>query len=241
MLRKSITALVILIMLSLILGPIGSAKAQEPPQPTEVLYEFLFPQGKFPLGEDQLGRGNFFLDQAKSDPSAQTLTLGTVGLNFSYVQTFGVTEIPYIADTDHLNFPWGIATDGTNILIGEYWGHRLLKYTNTGAHVSTIGTAGTAYNNGEPWAIFDMAVDGSGQTWIVDNNGRVIKFDAANNYLIDFHNDGTFAAPAVLHLMARAMCTLAMVPHFGPTILAISRFWSLTVLEICSARLELQV
>jgi hypothetical protein len=152
-------------------------------------------------GSDQFGLESQVPIQAESDLNAQALTLGAAGLNFSYAQTYGTSEIPYLSNDTlsrrHLNYPWGVATEGANVLIGEIWGHRVLKYTNTYNFVNVIGTSGTAYNNGEPWEVVDMAVDASGQTWVVDNGGRVIKFDATNNFLEYFHDDGTFSRPAV--------------------------------------------
>jgi 6-phosphogluconolactonase (cycloisomerase 2 family) len=160
-------------------------------------FEPPFPRQKSLFDKNQPGRKDQISLQSGSDLSAQAFTLGAVGLNFSYAQTFGTTETPYIADTAHLNHPWGIATDGTNVLIGEYFGHRVLKYTNAGVHMSTIGRAGASYNDGEPWGAFDMAVDASGNTWVVDNDsGTVLKYDSSNNFLEYFHNDGTFNKPA---------------------------------------------
>ena len=184
-----------LILLLTVTGT-GFAQDTQPPKPPDIPFEPPFPPGKYLHEGGQLGEGSPIIAQAASGLSAQALTLGAVGLNFSYAQTFGTTEIPYLSDTVHLNYPWGIATDGANVLIGEHLGHRVLKYTNTGAYVSTIGTAGTDYNNGEPGDVFDMAVDNSGQTWVVDNYGGVIKFDVSNNFVEYFHDDGTFSRPA---------------------------------------------
>ena len=113
-----------------------------------------------------------------SAASAPTIATGQPGLSYRYVRTFGETEVAYLADTTHVNFPYGIATDGTNVWIGESFGHRALKFTSTGTFVSAIGTAGGA--TGPVWEIADLAVDSGGNTWIVDG-GQVIKFDAAGN------------------------------------------------------------
>ena len=172
--------------------PAGPARPGMPPiqphpvipnQPEEPGFPFFPGSGKLPA-------------PTSAGASPLTLTLGAPGLSFSYANTYGTTEIPYLADTSHLNFPWGIATSGTNVLIGEYWGRRVLKYTSAGSFVSSIGTAGTNYNDGEPYGIFDMAVDASGQTWIADNDSsQVFIYDASNNYVKKF-KDGTFQHPA---------------------------------------------
>lgn len=135
-------------------------------------------------------------DLGPQSVNAPAISLGQPGTSFRYVQTFGVTETPYISDTAHLNFPMGIATDGTNVLIGEYWGHRVLKYTSTGTFVSSLGRAGIAYSDGDIWGAFDMAVDSGGNTWVADSNhNRVSKFDASGAYLGSF-KEGTFGRPA---------------------------------------------
>ena len=112
------------------------------------------------------------------------------------MQTFGVAETPYIADNTHINFPWGIATDGTNVLIGEYFGHRVMKYSNTGSFVNSLGRAGINFNDGDFGGVFDMAVDSSGTTWVADvDNSQVYRFDNTGAYLDKF-KDGAFKNPS---------------------------------------------
>ena len=154
--------------------------------------EQTFLPGKFPSGPRAFKGG----PQSALNPNPLSLALGAVGLSYSYAQTFGVSEIPYFSDTAHINYPWGIATSGTNVLIGEELGRRILKYTNAGVYVSSIGTAGTSYNKGEAWEVYSMAVDSSGQTWITAGGNRsVYIFDSSNKYVKEFQN-GTFSNPA---------------------------------------------
>ena len=69
-----------------------------------------------------------------ADLSAQTLVLGQSGLSFGYARTYGQTGVAYFEDSAHLNYPWGLGTDGSgNVWIGELWGNRAMKYDNTGA------------------------------------------------------------------------------------------------------------
>jgi PKD repeat protein len=116
--------------------------------------------------------------QSAAAPDAPAVAIGQPGLSYRYARTFGETEVAYLADMAHVNFPYGIATDGANVWIGELFGHRAMKFTSTGTFVSAIGTAGSA--TGSFWEVADLAVDGSGNTWIVSGD-QVIKFDAAGN------------------------------------------------------------
>ena len=191
--RKLFVLLAGLILLSLMVSPADMAGAQGPTTPSMPRYSQL--PSNPPLEPEWVGGMRPPLVPAIPGVSPSSINVGSPGVSFRYMQTFGQTEVPYIADSDHLNFPWGVATDGNNVLVGEIWGHRVLKYTNSGAHVSTIGKAGTAYNNGDPWEVVDMAVDSSGQTWVVDNTGKVLIFNTSNNFVSEFKS-GMFSHPA---------------------------------------------
>jgi DNA-binding beta-propeller fold protein YncE len=113
------------------------------------------------------------------------VTLGKPGTSFRYVQTFGVTEQAYPADTQHLNAPAGLFVDGgNNLYVVEELGHRMLKFDSSGNSVPPLlGTAGSHYIDNY---VFDaprgVAVDGSGNIWVVDNH-RLTEFDSSGNYL----------------------------------------------------------
>ncbi len=124
-------------------------------------------------------------------PQATNVSLGEPGLSFRYVETFGVTEQAYIADTQHLNHPNGVFIDHSdNLYVVEEHGARMLKYrTSDGASLLSIGTAGLQ-NRGEytfdhP---LDVAVDGSDNIWVVDRH-RVAQYDASGDLLQEFPPD----------------------------------------------------
>jgi len=121
-------------------------------------------------------------------PQATNVSLGEPGLSFRYVETFGVTEQAYIADTQHLNHPNGVFIDDSdNLYVVEEHGARMLKYrTSDSANLLSIGTAGLQ-NRGEytfdhP---LDVAVDGSANIWVVDRH-RVAQYDASGDFLQEF-------------------------------------------------------
>jgi hypothetical protein len=122
-------------------------------------------------------------NRSQAAPNAVQASLGQPGTSYRYTETFGETEIAYISDTTHINYPWGLGTDGANVWIGELWGNRGLKYTSTGSFQMQIGLSGFAdiYDT-VLWEITDVAVDNSGNTWIVDGGANhLVKFDAAGN------------------------------------------------------------
>lgn len=125
--------------------------------------------------------------QGRQSENAAAVAPGQPGLSFRYVQTLGATEVAYFEDTTHINYPYGVGTDGTNVWIADSNGLRALKYSSTGAFIKQIGKAG--FRNGAgtnidlDW-IADVAVDGSGNIWVVDGSVQhVVKFDSSGNYV----------------------------------------------------------
>lgn len=108
---------------------------------------------------------------------------------FRYQQTFGVFGEPYISTTTHLNLPYGLDTDGSNIWIVEYLGGRALKYSSDGSALAVIGRAGGGVHPdvASAWP-HDVAVDGGGHVWIAVAS-RVLKFDATGNYVGQLGSD----------------------------------------------------
>jgi PKD repeat protein/6-phosphogluconolactonase (cycloisomerase 2 family) len=94
-----------------------------------------------------------------------------------------VTETPYISTTTHLNYPYGIGAEGNYIWIGELVGRRALKYNADGGNLAVIGRAGVGDNpDFVLWTVFDVAVDGGGNIWVVDGHANhVLKFDPSGN------------------------------------------------------------
>ena len=128
---------------------------------------------------------------AKSgDASTQDIhsavALGQPGLSFRYVKTFGETETAYFTDTAHINYPFGLGTDGAGVWIADSVGRRVLTCTASGPCATFIGKAGFHFPCEETeldW-ITDVEVDGSGNVWVVDGSAHhVVKFDADGNYV----------------------------------------------------------
>ena len=59
------------------------------------------------------------------------------------MRTFGETNMPYLADAQHLNDPNGLFIDSnTSLYMVEESGHRLLPYNASGANPLIVGEAG---------------------------------------------------------------------------------------------------
>ena len=140
-------------MLILLLTVTGTGFAQDgqPPKPPEVPVTPLFRPEKIPFDRDQLGNGRPGFARFASDISAQALTLGTPGLSYRYVDTFGTTGEPYLVDNAHLNNPRGIFVDtGNNLFVAETNGSRVQKFNTAGNFALTLG------HTGQPWAHDDF-------------------------------------------------------------------------------------
>ena len=129
---------------------------------------------------------------APADVSAQAISPpvppGQPGLSFRYLRTFGETEVAYITDTLHLNFPYGIGSDGNSIWVGEQWGNRLLKYDNAGNFQIQFGCARFPDACGDTYfsEIVDVAADSEGNIWVVDSaQNQVIQLDPSGHKLLE--------------------------------------------------------
>ena len=126
--------------------------------------------------------------QAKEQESvshAPTVTAGEPGLAFRYVEQFGTTEIPYIADGDHLFDPSSVTIDGNdNIWVSQWDGMRTSKFNSSGVYQFSIGQAGFGNSDGEVLgSVGDTAVDSSGNIWVSEvEDHRVVKFNSAGEY-----------------------------------------------------------
>jgi uncharacterized protein YjiK len=105
-------------------------------------------------------------------------------LSFRYVQTFGVTEQPYIADTTHVNRPTGLFIDGSNNLyVTEAFGDRLLRYSSAASSTLTVGKAGVSYTDNYIFSTpDDVTLDASGNIWVADWS-RVVQYSSAGTFL----------------------------------------------------------
>jgi len=175
------------LIVSLTLVLTAAVAAKEPPDDDaleQTLQKVYADYRLTPLVQD-LGEGAGPALSAVEWVSAPAVPLGQPGLSFRYVQTFGVTEQPYPADVQHLNGPNGIFIDGSNNLyVAEELGSRMLKYrTSDGANLLSIGTAGMRYTDNYVFSwLEDVALDGSGNIWVVDTH-RAVQYDASGNFL----------------------------------------------------------
>jgi streptogramin lyase len=138
------------------------------------------------------GDGEVSLERFSStqNPDIRSLNpavpVGEPGLSYRYVDTFGVSESAYLADTTHLNTPRGLAIDSSNNLyVVEYKGSRALKYSSPVTPEFSIGVAGLHYiEEGKDIFAFprDIAVDNGDNFWVADNN-RVTQYDSSGNFL----------------------------------------------------------
>jgi len=117
--------------------------------------------------------------------AAPAVAIGQPGLSFRYVQTFGETERAYFDDTAHLNYPYGLTTDGNNVWVADSDGLRAVKYANDGTFLAQIGKSGFRYGTGQSLGfVADVGVDSAGNIWLVDSDvSHVLKFDASGKYL----------------------------------------------------------
>ncbi|MCC9075204.1 SMP-30/gluconolactonase/LRE family protein [Litorilinea aerophila] len=164
-----------------------AAQGLQPPGPAEILPA---PEGP-PLAGPESKPSAPFAEAPKMETQsvdAAAIPLGQPGLSFRYVQTFGVSEVAYTADTLHLNFPYGIGTDGSNIWIGEQWGNRVLQYDHAGNFKQQFGCARFPDGCGDTsfWEIVDVAVDGGGNIWVVDaTSNRVVQLDPSGQKILE--------------------------------------------------------
>ncbi len=111
-------------------------------------------------------------------PDAAAVSVGQPGLSFRYVQTFGVTDQAYPADTQYLNYPDGLFIDGSNnVYVTEDRGNRVLRYDAAGNNTLALGTAGLCYTDNYVFCSpQDVALDTTGNLWVADGS-RVVEYN----------------------------------------------------------------
>jgi hypothetical protein len=121
------------------------------------------------LGRAQLGLEEKPRENAAGAASAPAEGLGEPGFNYRPVRTYGIKGEPYFDTPYYLNDPHGMFMDGSdNLYVVEETGNRLLKYGPAGNLLLKIGKAGVILPLRRPW---DVALDGSGNIWVVDSDG----------------------------------------------------------------------
>jgi len=123
-------------------------------------------------------------------PAGPDTQPGAPGTAFRYVQTLGVSEVPYIGDLTHLNAPNGLITDPAgNVYVVEEQGARLLKYDSSGSNLWSIGQAGLHNWSNQNHDRFgwprEVARDSSGNLWVADND-HVASYDASGAFRLFF-------------------------------------------------------
>ena len=90
-----------------------------------------------------LAAGGAALAKSNSAITAPDVALGEPGLSFRYVEQLGETQVPFLADTDHLVQPNGLFIDADdNVYVTEEYGSRSSKYDSAGENLLEIGDAG---------------------------------------------------------------------------------------------------
>jgi hypothetical protein len=121
-----------------------------------------------------------------SPASENTISLGQPGFSFSYAQRFGETTVGYFEDDNHFSQVTGIATDGDNLWIGDYFGNRALKFNSSGNKIQQIGKASFRdyYDKTSLSQISDIGIDSAHNTWIVDQGAHHIAiFDSSGTWI----------------------------------------------------------
>jgi sugar lactone lactonase YvrE len=115
---------------------------------------------------------------------------GEMPIDYVQVRTFGELDVPYLTDTDHINFlsalvtdPGYIAANKDQIYVVENQGQRLLGYEPDGTNYLEIGTAGL-YVDGSLNDPVDAVVDPNGNLWILTTR-LIWVYDADGNFLFN--------------------------------------------------------
>jgi sugar lactone lactonase YvrE len=180
---NSLRVITLLAISILLLSGLATAQGPQPPLPSYP------PQGLGLPAEARLGTPEFgkpFIRPGVPSIGIQSagtasIPLGQPGLSFRYVQTFGVTEEPYLEDNNHFYGVEGLGVDGNNIWVTDAWGDRVVKFDSAGNFLQKIGKAGVIdYTGTSLDYVSDVAVDSSGNIWVVDGGAaHVVKYNSS--------------------------------------------------------------
>ena len=96
----------------------------------------------------------------------------------SYVATIGVTGESG-TDNSHFNYPMGVAVDNNYIYVADAGNYRVQIFNRSArAYYASITRSSSGDNSF--WA--DVAVDSTGNIYVVDHNMRVLVFNSSLNY-----------------------------------------------------------
>ncbi len=83
----------------------------------------------------------------------------------------------------HINYPWGIGSDGENLWIGDQLGSRALKFDSDGTFVMQIGNP-SSRGMGNIEEIYDVGVDSAGNIWLIDSKAHhILEYDPTGNQI----------------------------------------------------------
>jgi tripartite motif-containing protein 71 len=108
----------------------------------------------------------------------------------TFITKFGT----YGTGDGQFSSPWGIAVDGSgHIYVADGSNHRIQVFSNTGVFIRTFGTRGTGFGTGDGQLSNPngIAVDGSGNIYVVDANNRVQVFSNNGTFITKFGTYGT--------------------------------------------------
>jgi len=171
----------ILFALVFSLTPEGSIQAQEP-QPPKPPVDLAKHPAPLYLEVSQNGNKSGKI-QSNKQPQL-SVPIGSPGLSYRYVQTYGNTGEPYFADTTHINRPLGLFMDGSdNLFVTEEQGKRVLKYDSAGNNLLALGQAGVCITDNYIFCSpTDTTLDGSGNLWVADGS-RVVEYAADGTFM----------------------------------------------------------
>lgn len=172
--RRLFVLLTLVAIFSMVTSTIVWAKPESPanPLPTAV------PWRKLPeMQQAVVSRTHAPTVSTDGGVTAQAIALGAPRA-FGYAQTYGVTEMAYFDDADHLNGAIGMTVDiAGNVYMVEEGGARLLKFAPDKTLLWKVGVAGlrdwgaTGLNSPK-----EVVIGPDGKVWVADSDG-VARFE----------------------------------------------------------------
>ena len=191
--KAKILVISIISALVILLSGLATAHAPQPPASSNPPHASGLPESS-PPWEPEFGKPfvpqTSFLTRSTAEESEMgiaSVPLGQSGLSFRYVQTFGVTEEPFIETNDHFYGVEGIGTIANAVWIADTHAHRVVKFDTSGNFLTKIGKAGVDDSTGTPLErITDVAEDNSGNVWVVDAEAsHVVEYDSSGQIVLE--------------------------------------------------------